>query len=76
MASKHVVGWQVWATIPVEVVAKALQRAFGSQLFTSGLQVHSDGGEQYFGNAYRQLLHGHQALRSQSRSGDCYDNAQ
>ncbi len=38
--------------------------------------VHSDRGGQYCGNAYRQLLHDHRAVRSQSRRGDCYDNAQ
>ena len=76
MASKQVVGWQVGATIPEELVTKALQRAFWSQPPTPGLLVHSDRGGQYCGNAYRQLLHDHQALRSQSRRGDCYDNAQ
>ena len=40
------------------------------------LVVHSDRGGQYRGNAYRQLLHGHEAMRSQSRRGECYDNAQ
>ncbi len=34
------------------------------------------GGGQYGGNAYRQLLHDHGAVRWQSRRGDCYDNAQ
>ena len=38
--------------------------------------MHSDRGGQYCGNAYRKLLHDHEALRSQSRRGDCYDNAQ
>jgi len=38
--------------------------------------VHSDRCGQYCGNAYRALLHRHQALRSQSRRGECYDNAQ
>jgi transposase InsO family protein len=76
MASKQVVGWQVGATMPEEVVTSALQRAFWSQPFTPGLLVHSDRGGQYCGKAYRQLLHDHQALRSQSRRGDCYDNAQ
>ena len=76
MASKQVVGWQVGATMPEELVTSALQRAFWSQLPAPGLLVHSDRGGQYCGNAYRQLLHNHQALRSQSRRGDCYDNAQ
>ncbi|HEX8426409.1 IS3 family transposase [Hymenobacter sp.] len=76
MASKQVVGWQVGATMPEALVTSALQRAFWSQPFTPELLVHSDRGGQYGGNAYRQLLHDHQALRSRSRRGDCYDNAQ
>lgn len=76
MASKQVVGWQVGATMPEELVTSALQRAFWAQPPTPGLLVHSDRGGQYCGKAYRQLLHDHQALRSQSRRGDCYDNAQ
>ena len=69
MASKQVVGWQVGATMPEELVTSALQRAFWSQPCTPGLLVHSDRGGQYCGNAYRQLLHDHQAVRSQSRRG-------
>jgi putative transposase len=38
--------------------------------------VHSDRGGQYCGNAYRALLHWHEALRLQSSRGKCYDNAQ
>jgi len=76
MTSKHVAGWQVGATMPEELVTRALQRAFWSQPPTPGLLVHSDRGGQYCGNAYRNLVHDHQALRSQSRRGDCYDNAQ
>jgi putative transposase len=40
------------------------------------LTVHSDRGGQYCGKAYRKLLHNHAAVRSQSRRGECYDNAQ
>ena len=76
MTSKQVVGWQVGATMPEELVTSALQRAFWSQPPVPGLLVHSDRGGQYCGNAYRKLLHDHQARRSQSRRGDCYDNAQ
>jgi transposase InsO family protein len=76
MASKHVVGWHVMATRPEELVTTALGRAFLAQPPTSGLLVHSDRGGQYCGNAYRALLRQHEAVRSQSRRGDCYDNAQ
>jgi putative transposase len=76
MARKQVVGWQVGATMPEELVTNALQRAFWSQPAAPALLVHSDRGGQYCGNAYRQLLHDHGAIRSQSRRSDCYDNAQ
>ena len=76
VASKQVVGWQVEATMPEEFVTRALQRAFWAQPSTPGLLVHSNRGGQYGGNAYRKLLHDHGAVRSQSRRGACYDNAQ
>jgi transposase InsO family protein len=69
-------GWHVAATMPEELVTMALQRAFLAQPPTPQLVVHFDRGGQYCGNAYRQLLHDHEAVRSQSRRGDCYDNAQ
>ena len=75
LVSKQMVGWQVAATMPEELVTTALQRAFWAQSPTPGLLVRSNRGGQYCGNAYRPLLHEHQAVRSQSR-GDCYDNAQ
>ncbi|HEX8428709.1 integrase core domain-containing protein [Hymenobacter sp.] len=62
--------------MPEELLTTALHRALLAQQPTPGLLVHSDRGGQYCGNAYRTLLHRHAALRSQSRRGDCYDNAQ
>ncbi|TDN39597.1 hypothetical protein A8B98_18085 [Hymenobacter sp. UV11] len=76
VASKRVLGWHVMATMPEELIVTALQRAFWAQPPAPGLLVHSYRGGQYCGNAYRQLLHDHEAVRSQSRRGDCYDNAQ
>ena len=38
--------------------------------------MYSDCSGQYCGNACRALLHQHAAARSQSRRGDCYENAQ
>ena len=64
------------ATVPEEVVATALQQAFLAQPPAPELAVHSDRGGQYGGNAYRELLHQPQAVRSQRRRGECYDNAQ
>ena len=61
--------------MPEELVTTALQRAFFAQPPTPSLIVHSDRGGQYCGNAYRALLPRHGAVRSQSRRGECYDNA-
>jgi putative transposase len=57
-------------------VTSGLQRDFWHQPPTPGLLVHSDRAGQYCGNVYRKMLHDHEALHSQSRHGDCYDNAQ
>ena len=67
MVSKQVVGWHVMATMPEELITIALQRAFWAQPPTPGLLVHSDRGGQYCGNAYRKLLHDHQAESLWSR---------
>ena len=66
-------GYYAWQ--PAQQLTCALQRAFWSQPPTPGLLGHADRGGQYCGNAYRQLLHDQRAVRSQSRRGDCYDNA-
>ena len=76
MASKFVVGWHVLGAMPEALVATALRRALLVQRPAADLVVHSDRGGQYCGKAYRALLHQHQALRSHSRRGECYDNAQ
>ena len=76
VASKHVVSWHVMATMPEELVATTLPRAFLAQPPALGLVVHSDRGGQYGGNAYRALLYRHGAVRAQSRRGECCDNAQ
>ena len=44
VATKHVVGWHVAATMPEELVTTALRRAFLAQPPTPELVVHSDRG--------------------------------
>jgi putative transposase len=41
-----------------------------------GLRIQSNLDEQHCGNVYRKLLGEHKTVHSQSRHGDCYDNAQ
>ena len=66
--------------MPEELVTTALQRAFGAQPPTPGRwctpTAAGSTAATSTGNVYRQLLRDHQALRSQSRRGDCDDNAQ
>ena len=62
--------------MPEELVVTALRRALLSRQPAAGLLVHSDRGGQYCGNAYRRLLSERHLVRSMSRKGECYDNAQ
>ena len=73
---RQVVGWQVLATMPEEVVTSALRMALLARRPAAGLLVRSDRGGQYGGNAYRALLAQHECLRSQSRRAECLDNTQ
>lgn len=75
VASQHVVGWHVLATRPAELLTSAWQRALLAQQPAAGLLVQSDRTGQYCGNAYRTLLHAHQARRSLSRRDECYAKA-
>lgn len=75
IVSKQVVGWHVMATIPEELITSPYSVPSGAQPPTPYLLVHSDCGGRYCGNAYRQLLHDHQALRSQSRCSDYHHDA-
>ena len=74
--TKRVVGWQVLGRMPEELVTTALRRALLSRQPAPGLLVHSDRGGQYCGTAYRRLLTDRRLVRSMSRKGECYDNAQ
>ena len=74
--SKRVVGWQVLAGMPEQLVMSALRRALLSRQPAEGLVVHSDRGGQYCSTTYRRLLTERHFVRSMSRRGECYDNAQ
>ena len=76
VAGQFVVGWRVPGAMPEALAATALQRALLAQRPAADLVVHSDRGGQYCGKACRAPLHQHQALRSHSRRGGCYGNAQ
>ena len=73
--SRKVVGWDVRATMPEDLVSEALRRALVVRRPTAGLVVHSDQGSQYAATRFKHLLACHGAVQSMSRRGNCYDNA-
>jgi putative transposase len=74
--SKRVVGWQVLSSMPEALVTTVLHRAPLSRQPASGLVGHAAHGRSYWGKAYGRLLPDRQLVRSRSRRGACYDNAQ
>jgi putative transposase len=73
--SRKVVGWDVRASMPEDLVSKALRRALVVRQPSAGLVVHSDQGSQYSATTFKALVARHEALQSRSRRGNCYDNA-
>ncbi len=74
--SRRVVGWQLAAHMPNELVLNALEQALTLCQPAPGLVVHADRGSQYTSHACRQRIEAAGALASYSRPGNPYDNAQ
>jgi putative transposase len=73
--SRKVVGWDVRASMPEDLVSEALRRALAVRQPSAGLVVHSDQGSQYSATTFKALVARHEVLQSRSRRGNCYDNA-
>ncbi|RZJ58547.1 MAG: transposase [Hymenobacter sp.] len=67
--SRKVVDWDVREPMPENLVSEALCRALVR------LAIHSDRGSQYSATKFKALVARHQAVRSMSRRGNCFDNA-
>jgi len=74
--SRRVVGWQLAAQMPTELVLTALEQALTLRQPAPGLVVHADRGSQYTSHACRQRIAYVGALASYARPGNPYDNAQ
>jgi putative transposase len=70
-----VVGRDVRESMPEALVSEALRRALAVRQPAAGLLIHSDQGSQYSATNFKALVARHEALRSMSRRGNCYDNA-
>ncbi len=74
--SRRVVGWQLAAQMPTELVLLALEQALTLRQPAPGLIIHADRGSQYTSAACRARIDQAGALPSFSRPGNPYDNAQ
>jgi transposase InsO family protein len=73
--SRKIIGWAMSATMPADLVCRALKMAIGARKPAAGLIMHSDRGSQYASFEYQALLQQHGMVCSMSRKGNCWDNA-
>lgn len=73
--SRKIIGWAMSATMPADLVCRALKMAIGARKPAAGLIMHSDRGSQYASHEYQALLKQHSMVCSMSRKGNCWDNA-
>lgn len=73
--SRKVVGWSVAKTMTAELALSALRMAKLWRHPTGRVLVHSDQGSQYTCAAWRQYAEDNDIELSQSRRGNCWDNA-
>lgn len=73
--SRRVIGWAMRSRLGADLVSAALRQAMGQRHPASGLMHHSDQDGLYASTAYQELLAEHGFIVSNSRKGNCYDNA-
>jgi transposase InsO family protein len=73
--SRRVVGWAMRSRLGAELVGSALRQALGNRRPGHGVMHHSDQDGLYACSAYYELLTEHGFVISNSRKGNCYDNA-
>jgi putative transposase len=73
--SRRVVGWAMGDKVNQMLANDALMMAIEHRRPRLGLIHHSDRGVLYGTASYQAILNHHGMIQSQSRKGDCYDNA-
>jgi transposase InsO family protein len=73
--SRKIVGWSVSKSNDSDLVCDTLRKAISNRNPDKGLIFHSDRGSNYTSNDTRSLLAIHKIRRSNSRKGNCWDNA-
>lgn len=73
--SRKVIGWSMADKNDTHLVLSCLQMAIEHRRPQAGLIHHTDQGQTYAANVYRQLATEHGITQSMSRKGNCWDNA-
>lgn len=73
--SRKIVGWDLSKTLEAASTCMALKKYFYKYTPNEGVMVHSDRGVQYTSKEFRDILEDHKAVQSNSRKGNCWDNA-
>lgn len=73
--SRKVVGWAMRPKLGADLVGSALRQALGNRRPSRGVLHHSDQDGLYACDAYYELLTDHGFVISNSRKGNCLDNA-
>lgn len=73
--SRMIVGWAIRESMQESLVQQAFDMAMQQRWPDSGLLHHSDRGSQYTAHGFRQQLHAHEIVESNSRKGNVWDNA-
>ncbi len=73
-ATRHLVGYSFGNRMTLDLVTKALKKAYENELPNPGCIFHSDQGSQYCSVAFQAMLLEYNMRSSMSR-GQCWDNA-
>lgn len=73
--SRRVIGWAMDSRLSAGLVSAALLQALGQRIPSAGIMHHSDQDGLYASMAYQELLSEHGFIVSNSRKGNCHDNA-
>jgi putative transposase len=73
--SRMIVGWSISIRNDTKLLIDATKNAINFRRPSAGLVLHSDRGSNYCSIEYRNYLYDNKILPSNSRSGNCWDNA-
>jgi transposase InsO family protein len=75
LCSRRIIGWSVSATMKDDLTLAALDQALAQRRPGTGVLHHADRGSQYSSDDYLEKLRERGFKISNSRKGDCWDNA-